>query len=164
MVLFCVLIHISICRNKQNRNAGMEKMKNRMLSGIVAIALGLAISWGPQFVFKVCEPIGLHLPAGERFMTCHWTAQAEIGVGMFIALLGLFLICCPAKDVRLGVTVGIFGAGVLALLFPHVLIGGCRMETMPCRIIAFPALSVLGVLVLTGAAANIYYLSRRGGK
>jgi hypothetical protein len=136
-----------------------QNMKNRILSGGAAIFLGMAVSWGPQFVFKVCEPV-----TGGRFMTCHWTARAEIGVGMFIALLGLFLIRCPARDIRLGVSAGIFGAGVLALLFPHVLIGGCKMEAMACRTAAFPALSVLGVLTLTGSAANIYYLSGRRGK
>ncbi|MDR2137366.1 MAG: DUF4418 family protein [Synergistaceae bacterium] len=147
-------------------------MKNRVISGVAAIVLGLAIAWGPQCVFKVCEPTkGLVMKGDfikedsikEGFMTCHWTAQAEIGVGMFIALLGLFLLCCPVKDVRLGVTVGIFGAGVLSLLFPHVLIGGCRMETMACRTVAFPTLSVLGVLTLAGSAANLCYLSRRRG-
>ena len=129
-----------------------------MSSGVVASILGLAIAWGPQFVFKVCEPVRV-----GHFMTCHWTAQAEIGVGMFISLLGIFLICCPVKDIRLGVTVGIFGAGVLVLLFPH-LIGGCRMETMACRTTAFPALSVLGILTLLGSAVNLYYLSRQRGK
>jgi hypothetical protein len=133
-------------------------MRNRILSGAAAIVLGLAIAWGPQFVFKVCEP-----EAG-RFMTCHWTAQAEIGAGMLIALLGLFLVCCPVNDIRLGVTAGVFGAGVLALLFPHVLIGGCRMEMMACRTTAFPALSVLGVLTLAGSAANLYYLIKRRGR
>jgi hypothetical protein len=133
-------------------------MKNRIVSGVAAIVLGLAIAWGPRFLFKVCAPM-----MDGRFMKCHWTAQAEIGVGMFIALLGLFLLCCPAGDVRLGVTVGIFGAGVLVLLFPHALIGGCAMETMACRTTAFPALSVLGVLTLAGSAANLWYLSRRRG-
>jgi hypothetical protein len=97
-------------------------------------------------------------------MTCHWTAQAEIGVGMFIVLLGLFLICCADKGVRLGISLGIFGGGILVLLFPHVLIGGCLMETMPCRVVAFPALSVLGVLTMAGSAANLYYLNGQRGK
>jgi hypothetical protein len=101
---------------------------------------------------------------GGRFMTCHWTARAEIGAGMFIALLGLFLICCPVGDVRLGVTVGIFGAGVLVLLFPHSLIGGCQAETMACRTTAFPVLSILGVLTLAGSAANLFYLIRQRGR
>ncbi|MDR1378918.1 MAG: DUF4418 family protein [Synergistaceae bacterium] len=133
-------------------------MKNRILSGIVAIALGVAVAWGPQLAFKVCQPIE------ERFMTCHWTAQAEIGVGMFIVLLGFFLLCCANQSVRLGVSLGILGAGVLVLLFPHVLIGGCLMEAMPCRVVAFPALSVLGVLTVTGSVANLYYLSRQRGR
>jgi hypothetical protein len=137
-------------------------MKNRMGSGVAAIALGLAIAWGPRFVFKVCAP--MMMMGKERFMTCHWTAQAEIGTGMLIALLGFFLICCPVRDIRLGITVGIFGAGILTLLFPHVLIGGCQAESMACNTTAFPVLSVLGVSTLAGSAMNLFHLYRERRK
>jgi hypothetical protein len=133
-------------------------MKNRIISAAAAVILGLAISLGPQFIFKVCEPMG------NRFMTCHWSARAEIGVGEFIALLGLFLLLCPLNDVRLGVSVAICGAGFLALSIPHALIGGCAMEAMPCRTTAFPAITVLGVLTVAGSAANVFYLLKLRGK
>jgi hypothetical protein len=97
-------------------------------------------------------------------MTCHWTAQAEIGVGMLIALLGFLLICCPVKDIRLGITAGMCGAGILALLFPHVLIGGCQAESMACNTTAFPILSVLGILTLAGSGANLFHLYRQRRK
>ena len=137
-------------------------MKNRIGSGVVAMARGLAIAWGPQFAFNVCSP--MTMMGGERFMTCHWTARAEIGAGMLIVLLGLFLICCPVGDIRLGITAGIFGTGILVLLFPHVLIGGCQAESMACNKTAFPFLSVLGVLTLAGSAANLFYLYGQKGR
>jgi hypothetical protein len=37
---------------------------------------------GPQFLFKVCAH------REESFPHCHWSAQAEIGIGLLIAALG----------------------------------------------------------------------------
>jgi hypothetical protein len=43
-------------------------MNIRVFGGAVAVALGLLIALGPQFLFKVCEPME------DNFMKCHWTA------------------------------------------------------------------------------------------
>jgi hypothetical protein len=56
-------------------------------------------------------------------------------------------------------TIGIFLSGVLALLIPHALIGGCVMHNMPCRKIAFPAITVISILLLIAAALNGLYLA-----
>jgi uncharacterized membrane protein YedE/YeeE len=129
-------------------------MKNRIISGAAAIAAGLLIALGPQFLFKVC-------PVEEMLMKCHWSARAEIGVGALIAALGIALIFFANSKIRLGLTIGIFLAGVLALFIPHALIGGCAMHTMQCRKVAFPAITVIGILLLIGAAANAVYLARK---
>jgi hypothetical protein len=60
---------------------------------------------------------------GENFMKCHWSAQAEIGIGGLIAALGIALTLFTAPKTRLGLAMGIFLSGILALLIPHVLIG-----------------------------------------
>jgi hypothetical protein len=130
-------------------------MKIRIFGGGAAAALGLLITLGPQFLFKVCEP------AGENFMKCHWTAQAEIGAGALIAALGITLIVFASPRTRLGLAIAVFLSGVLALLLPHVLIGGCAMDTMACRKIAFPAITVVGILLLAGSGLYIAYLARQ---
>jgi hypothetical protein len=130
-------------------------MKNRIISGGAVIVLGLLIALGPQSLFKVC-PV-----TGEMVMKCHWSAQAEIGVGALIALLGAALIVFANPRTRLGLTLAVFLSGVLALLIPHALIGGCGMHSMACRKTAFPAITVISILLLVGSAAYTWYLARK---
>ena len=130
-------------------------MKIRIIGGAAAIVLGLLIALGPQLLFKVCEPMG------ENFMKCHWSAQAEIGIGAVIAALGVALILFANLKTRLGLTIGILLSAIHALLIPHVLIGGCAMESMPCRKIAFPAITVISILLIIGSGFYTAYLARK---
>jgi hypothetical protein len=131
-------------------------MKNRIIGGGAAIVLGLLIVLGPQFLFKVCPPT-----EGGGFMKCHWSAQAEIGVGALIAALGLVSLFFASPKTRLGLVIGIFLSGTLVLLIPHILIGGCAMDSMPCRKVAFPAITVIGILLLIGTGLYTAYLARK---
>jgi hypothetical protein len=130
-------------------------MKNRIVSGSAVIIFGLLIALGPQFLFKVCPVVG------DMIMKCHWSAQAEIGIGGLIAALGIALVIFSNPQTRLGLTIGIFLSGILALLIPHVLIGGCSMHSMACRKITFPAITVISILLLMAAALNGLYLARK---
>jgi hypothetical protein len=131
-------------------------MKNRIVSGSAVIVFGLLIALGPQFLFKVCPVVD------GMYMKCHWTAQAEIGIGgPLIAGLGIALIFFASSKIRLGLTIGIFLSGVIALLIPHALIGGCPMHSMACRKITFPAITVIAILLLISSALNVAYLSRK---
>jgi hypothetical protein len=65
---------------------------------------------------------------------------------------------------RLGLGVSVFLSGILALLSPHVLIGGCDMHAMPCRKIAFPAITSISILLLIGAGLYTAYLARQKAK
>ncbi|MDR1956292.1 MAG: DUF4418 family protein, partial [Treponema sp.] len=57
-------------------------VKKQLLYGIIIIIFGLLVAWGPQFLFKVCNA------TEENFPRCHWSAQAEIGMGILITALG----------------------------------------------------------------------------
>jgi hypothetical protein len=100
---------------------------------------------------------------GEHFMKCYWSGQAEIGIGALIAALGIALLIFASAKTRLGLTIGIFLSGMLALLIPNVLIGGCAMHDMVCRKIAFPSITVISILLLIGMAFNAVYLARKKG-
>ena len=130
-------------------------MKNRIILGSGVVAFGLLIALGPQFLFKVCPVVG------DMIMKCYWSAQAEIGIGALIAVLGIALVIFSNPQTRLGLTIGVFLSGVLALLIPHSLIGGCPGHLMPCRKITFPALTVIAILLLITAVFNVLYLVRK---
>ncbi|MDR1956365.1 MAG: DUF4418 family protein [Treponema sp.] len=103
-------------------NSGSDRQNLKRVP-IAAIIFGLLIALGPQFLFKVCGPVSpmaAHDGGGQTWMKCHWSAQAEIGVGFLLAALGIGLLLSASKDTRLGLTVGVFLSAVLALLIPYV--------------------------------------------
>jgi hypothetical protein len=129
-----------------------EKMKKGIIIGSVTIVLGLLIAFGPQILFKVCA----HGEGG--FPLCHWSARAEIGIGLLIAALGICLIVFSDLKTQQGLTIGIFLASIIALSIPHALIGGCSVMTMTCRKIAFPILSIICIITLIGSVINLIYI------
>ncbi len=129
-------------------------MKNRIVSGAGAIVAGLLISVGPQTIFKLDPPM-----EDGTWMTCHWTGRAELGLGLLIAALGILLLLFSSAEARLGLSLAAVLAGVLAVLYPAVLIGGCGMENMRCRSVTFPALYIIGSLTMIGFALNSVYLA-----
>jgi len=124
-------------------------MKRGIIFGSVIIALGLLIALGPQFLFKVCG----HGESG--FPHCHWSAQAEIGIGLLIVALGACMIVFTDVKTRLGLLIGISLASIIALAIPNTLIGGCGMMSMQCRKVAFPALTIESVVLLVFSAVII---------
>ena len=124
-------------------------MKKVIISGGIVILLGLLIALGPQFLFKVCGPMG------EGYSHCHWSAQAEIGLGLLIAALGGCMFVFTDQKTHLGLLVGIFFAGIIAVAVPHFLIGGCSNMAMKCHKVAFPALTVESIILLVFSAIMI---------
>jgi hypothetical protein len=149
-------LSLQIKRRKIRRNQFMPKgfhlsriLKNGIASGVVVSILGLLIAFGPRFLFKVCN-------ADENgFPHCHWSAQAEIGIGIMIAALGLGLMLFSAPHTHLGLYIGIFFSSAIALCVPHALIGGCNMMSMACRRVAFPAITVISIVLLLYSAINV---------
>ena len=124
-------------------------MKKIIAGSIIVTALGLLIALGPRFLFKVCA-------IGEDGVShCHWSAQAELGVGFLIAGLGICMLVFTDPKTHLGLLIGTFLAGIIALAIPNVLIGGCHMMDMDCRRVAFPALTIESAILLIFAAAIV---------
>jgi hypothetical protein len=89
-------------------------------------------------------------------MKCHYTAEAEIVVGVMIALLGLLLIFVKSAETRIVIGVGEVGLGVFAVLLVTTLTGMCPATTMECHILAEPMLKILGAVVAILGAVLIY--------
>jgi len=132
------------------------KMKKSIIIGSIVIALGLLIALGPQFLFKVCEH------GEDGYPHCHWSAQAEIGLGLLIAALGACMIVFTDSKINLGLLISTFLASIIALAVPNFLVGGCGMMTMKCRKVAFPALTVESVVLLIFSAiiVTIYIIQK----
>ena len=130
-------------------------MKKNIFIGLAVVVLGMFISLGPQFLFKVC---GIH---GEEMPRCFWSARGLIGTGFIIAALGICLMVFSDLKIRLGLTIGVLLMGIISLFIPHGLIGGCSETAMACRRLAFPILTVLGILVTTLALIYTIFLERK---
>ena len=160
-------------------------MKKAIISGAIVIVLGLLIALGPQFLFKVCAPMPVteeaesvteHSADAESaaeqsaeapdnadpprvvsyaYSHCHWSAQAEIGLGLLIVALGGCMLVFTDRKTHLGLLIGIALASIIALAVPHFLIGGCRNIAMKCHRVAFPALTVESAVLLVFSAIMI---------
>jgi hypothetical protein len=124
-------------------------MKKPIILGSAVMLMGLFIALGPQFLFKVCGH------GEDGYPHCHWTAQAEIGMGLLIVALGACMVVFTDPKTHLGLIVGVFMASLIALAVPNFLIGGCGMMTMQCRRVAFPALTVESVSLLLFSAVML---------
>jgi hypothetical protein len=134
-------------------------VRRQLTYGLVIIILGLLVILGPQFLFKVCNA------TEENFPRCYWSARAEIGIGIIITALGICtLLFLDEARIGLGLSIGIFFTGIVALLIPYTLIGGCTMMSMRCQRIAFPFLRIICIVLLLGTIANIICLELKRQK
>jgi hypothetical protein len=139
-------------------------MKNRIFVGCIIIAAGILISLTPVVIFPVCSNFIRTMGGGGGVpMKCFWSGRAEIGVGILISMGGLFLLLCAPVSARIGISLMLALTAIFSIAIPTVLIGGCEMPSMPCRIATFPALILLGVFVCGVSLGNAFYLWKRGG-
>lgn len=128
-------------------------MKHRVI-GSIFIILGGLVAIGPKTIFPVCD---VHM---SMVMKCHWTAQAESGVGLVIAILGGLLVITRSIYIRIGLNIGIILNGLLALLIPSVLIGVCEGQHMTCHSLTLPAIVVLSSIIVIIASVYLWSLYR----
>jgi hypothetical protein len=126
-------------------------MKNRLITGIAIVILGLLLAVGTQTIFPVCE-------AGEKVMKCFWTGRAAIGIGGVIAVIGILLLVFGNKRTRIGLLLSLVPIGVYTVLIPNVLIGVCGGAHMNCRALALPAITIIGTAVTVFSASSAFWL------
>jgi len=88
-------------------------------------------------------------------MRCYWSARAEIGVAVPLALAGALLALSRRRETRR--VLALLGAtlGVVAMLVPTVLIGVCPTATAVCRTTMRPMLLAAGGLVVALCVAAL---------
>ncbi|MDR0457223.1 MAG: DUF4418 family protein [Treponema sp.] len=132
-------------------------MKRSIIMGAAVCVLGLLIGLGPQFLLKGCAH-------GNARPLCFWSLQAEIGIGLLIAALGICMFAFDDPKTQLGLAISTFLAGIVALFIPYSLIGGCKGAEMACRRIAFPAITVESVILVLFSALIVVYIELKKPK
>lgn len=122
-------------------------MKKNVIFSIVLLLLAALVAAAPYSFAKVCD-------AGEKVMKCHWTARAELFLGLAAALLSLLRFSGKSRQFLLGLDLGIIVNAAGIILMPTALIGVCGMASMHCHSVTRPVLIVLGILILTVASLD----------
>ena len=127
-------------------------MKNRIGISLAYVVTGILTALIPTVIFPVCD-------SSEKKMACFYTGQAEIGLGIVIAILGLITVAIKSEDIRIGISISQIANALLVILFPIKLTGLCGMDMMPCRMGTEPALIVAAIILIVISAINILYLN-----
>jgi len=130
--------------------------------GVTIIVLALAISIIPSFTDCASQGGALTLASGKEIpMKCHWTAKAEIAVGVPLMAVGAVTVVNRRKQalMALGIVGGLLGLFAI-LLTTNGLIGVCTTPTMICRTVMKPAMTVLGSAAIAASLA-IIVIARR---
>lgn len=96
---------------------------------------------------------GKAMGEAHQHMACYWTAQASLGIGILLVIIGLLALFVNSQ-IRTGLNLGAALIYVLEISIVTMLIGVCKNEEMSCNVYAMPtllALSCIGILAV-GAA------------
>ena len=134
-------------------------MKNKPTAGIIVIALGVLVALIPIIIFPVCTG-RIELTNGKTlFMKCHWTAIAELLVGILIIFDGILIIGFKKRETRIALSIMSFLFGLTVLLIPTAVIGMCETATMACRVGTEPAIIVVSVITMVVGIGNTFFQS-----
>lgn len=124
--------------------------------GILMIVLALVIAIVPIFTDCLANGRSLKTADGRSVpMKCHWTALAEIGMAVPLAMVGVFNLTSKRKESLRNLNLMGLALGALVILFPTVLIGVCANPDMPCNLIEKPALLLSGILVMGASLVTL---------
>ena len=136
-------------------------MKARVVAIMIMIwgALLILIPWT---IFPVCGigPNAAGTMASIGYHGCQGTLRAETALGLIALGLAAVPLLWPQRRPLLIASLGGLLIALLAILFPTVITGMCRVPTMPCRMGTLPALIIVSVLLGLCSAAGLA-LSRK---
>lgn len=132
-------------------------MKNKLINGFFYIIMGILLAVGPYTLFHVCD-------TSEKVMKCWWSVRAETAIGGLLIFAGILILLLKSKEIRFAINLNTIGTGVVAILIPSKLIGGCAKETMLCRSLTFPSIYIISVAVIVFSIGNMIYLKKKQGR
>ncbi|QNU68591.1 DUF4418 family protein [Ruminiclostridium herbifermentans] len=126
-------------------------MKNRLITSLIYLITALLLIVGPNTIFKVCEVM-------EKPMKCYYSTKAVVGIAIILIAIAILYFFTRTIRESLLLTIAVIPIGIITLLIPSILIGGCSMKTMACQAVSFPAIYVISVLLIIISVFNIFYL------
>jgi hypothetical protein len=124
--------------------------------GILMIVLALVIAIVPIFTDCLANGRSLTTADGRSVpMKCHWTALAEIGLAVPLALVGVFNFTSKRKETFRTLNLVSLALGALVIAFPTFLIGVCANASMPCNLVELPVLIMSGILVMGASLVTL---------
>ena len=158
-------------------------MKDKIIGSLPTIVLGLLIAIAPRTFAPVCEFAAKHSSGMEHMsgmkdsggmdhmdhmgqagkvmgeahqhMACYWTAQASLGIGILLVIIGLLALFVNSQ-IRTGLNLSAAFIYVLEIAIVTVLIGVCKSEEMSCNVYAMPTLTALSCVGILAAGAAIF--------
>jgi ABC-type nickel/cobalt efflux system permease component RcnA len=130
----------------------------KVAAAIAIVALAVIIGVVPQYTHcrtgaamvgshMTESPVVVAAPTAQP-MHCYWSARAEIGVSVPLALAAVLLALSRRRESRRFLALLTSALGAVAILVPTVLIGVCQTPTAVCRTTMRPTLLAAGGLVV----------------
>ena len=128
--------------------------------GITLAVLAVAIAVVPSFTDCASHGIFMNVMGKQVPMVCHWSARAEIAVGVPLFGIGAMMSFTRRKTGYLILSILGVALGALAILLPTSIIGTCPTPTEPCNTIMKPTLTILGSLTIVGSLGGLILMRR----
>lgn len=126
----------------------------RWIFGSLILLNGLLVASTPTVLFPVCKSGGVR-------MACYYTKQAEIGLGLAIAFIGLLLLLIQKREIRIGLSLSLLPLVALVIVYPTYLLGVCHSNSMSCHVGTLPALRVAGSILVVITLIYLRLLTRK---
>ncbi|MDF7666309.1 DUF4418 family protein [Orbaceae bacterium ESL0727] len=147
-------------------------MQNRIISALFFMIAGLLVITIPLYILPVCPlPNPMSIPSDTamhdsvhavgNIMRCHWTRQAEIGIGSVIVVIGLLMLFSRTLFIRMGLSMALACIALLVAAIPTLLIGVCPGEMMDCHAGTLPGEVLLSAVIFIVAILNTLYLNKK---
>ena len=130
-----------------------------MAAAAVSLLLALAIAAGSRTFLVPC------VHEDGSFGSCHWAGNVMTGIGLVLAAMSALLFFLPESGARRAVWLCHLPAALLGFLTPGRIVALCRMQTMRCRMIMQPAMTLLCACVFLIAALGVLFdRDKRGSR
>ncbi len=91
-------------------------------------------------------------------MKCYWASKAEIGIGVILIVLGVLYQLLEHWQAKIAISILGLTTGIIAILIPSILVGGCANEMMVCRSFSFPAIYLISIVAIIVSLGNSIYV------